>query len=161
VNLDTSVAPEIAQLMGFMAPGPAGPQPAPAAVPTVGELARQLRLITGAPERWWHLARFDPDRAVRVSIPAGGPAEMRLMIIPPAGPGAQVHGAWTLDGGECGCEVVTVVAGEVTERAIGDCGVATSPLLPGKIRVHGSGQLHEVSNRGGGYTVSLHARAPR
>ena len=158
MNPDVSVAPEIAQLMGPAGPGP---RPGPAAAPTVGELARQIRLVTAAPQQWWQLARFDPERAVRVPVPSDGPGEVWLLTIPPAAPGARAHGEWALDGGECGCEVVTVVAGEVTERAIGDCGVATSPLLPGKIRVHGTGQLHEVSNRSGGYTVSLHARAPR
>jgi hypothetical protein len=170
VNLDVSVAPEIAQLI---APGPgrsadgaapaAGPAPAGGSAPTVGELARQLRLITAAPERWWGLVRFDPERPVRVSLPLDGPAEAWLMIIPPAvqaGPvqASSGHGGWADEGG-CGCEVVTVVAGEVTEQAIGDCGVATIPLLPGKMRVHGSGQLHQVINRSAGYTVSVHVRA--
>ena len=76
------------------------------------------------------------------------------MIIPPS-----AQGGWADDGGDCGCEVVTVIAGEVTEQAIGDCGVATTPLLPGRMRVHGSGQLHRVINRSAGYTVSVHARA--
>jgi hypothetical protein len=77
-----------------------------------------------------------------------------------AGPAqaSSAHGGWADEGG-CGCEVVTVVAGEVTEQVIGDCGVATTPLLPGKMRVHGSGQLHQVINRSAGYTVSVHARA--
>jgi hypothetical protein len=157
VNLDVSVAPEIAQLIG---PGPghsadraeSGPAAGPTA--TVGELARQLRLITAAPERWWGLVRFDPKRPVRVSIPLDGAAEAWLMIIPPA-----AHGGWADGRGDCGCEVVTVVAGEVTEQAIGDGGVATTPLLPGKVRVHGSGQLHQVINRSASYTVSVHARA--
>jgi hypothetical protein len=163
VNLDVSVAPEIAQLIG---PGPArfpdGPAGGPAtaagqasgAVPTVGELARQLRLITAAPQRWSGLVRFDPERPVRVSIPADGPAEAWLMIIPPS-----AQGGWTDNAGDCGCEVVTVIAGEVTEQAIGECGVATTPLPPGRMRVHGSGQLHRVINRSAGYTVSVHARA--
>ena len=89
---------------------------------------------------------------MRVAIPADGPGEAWLLIIPP-------HSGWTGDDGECGCEVVTVVAGEVTEQAINDCGVATRPLLPGKTRVHGSGQLHQVINRSDGYAVSVHARA--
>ena len=170
MNLDVSVAPEIAQLMG---PGPdrswerpaASPAPAAAAgpagagtaggpPPTVGDLARQLRLITAAPELWWQLVRFDPERAVRISIPAAGPGEIWLLVIPPS-----AHGEWMEDGGECGCEVVTVIAGEVTEQAIGEGGVATTPLLPGRMRVHGSGQLHQVVNRSAGYTVSVHARA--
>jgi len=152
VNLDVSVAPEIAQLIGPGPGRPAGP------TATVGELARQLRLIMAAPERWWGRVRFDPERPVRVSIPLDGtldgPAEAWLMIIPPAAPGG-----WADGPGDCGCEVVTVVAGEVTEQAIGDSGVATTPLLPGKVRVHGSGQLHQVINRSASYTVSVHARA--
>jgi hypothetical protein len=170
VNLDVSIAPEIAQLMG---PGPdrsrerpaASPAPVASAAPagagtaggpppTVGDLARQLRLITAAPERWWQLVRFDPERAVRISIPAPGPGEIWLLVIPPS-----AHGEWMEDGGECGCEVVSVIAGEVTEQAIGECGVATTPLLPGRMRVHGSSQLHQVVNRSAGYTVSVHARA--
>ena len=167
MNLDVSVAPEIAQLMeepGRPGPGRCHEQPAPAvsATPTAGELARQLRLITAAPERWWGLVRFDPERPVRVSIPVEGPAEVWFMIIPPPADGGPAQGGWPGDdsaGGGCGCEVVAVVAGEVTEQVIGDGGVATAPLLPGKMRVHGSGQLHQVINRSAGYTVSVHARA--
>ncbi len=165
MNLDVSVAPEIARLMdsGRRGPGRSHERPAPAvsATPTVGELARQLRLITAAPERWWGLVRFDPERPVRVSIE--GPAEVWLMIIPPPAYGGPAQGGWPVDdsadGGDCGCEVVAVVAGEVTEQVIGDGGVATAPMLPGKMRVHGSGQLHQVINRSAGYTVSVHARA--
>ena len=170
MNLDVSVAPEIAQLMDSGRPGRGRsheqPSPAVSATPTVGELARQLRLITAAPERWWGLVRFDPERPGRVSIPVEGPAEVWLMIIPPPADGGPAQGGWpgddsadSGDGGDCGCEVVAVVAGEVTEQVIGDGGVATAPLLPGKMRVHGSGQLHQVINRSAGYTVSVHARA--
>jgi hypothetical protein len=166
VNLDVSVAPEIAQLMESGRPGPgrSQEQPAPAAnaTPTVGDLARQLRLSTAAPERWWGLVRFDPERPVRVSIPVEGPAEVWLMIIPPPADGGPAQGGRpgddSADGGDCRCEVVAVVAGEVTEQVIGDGGVATAPLPPGKMRVHGSGQLHQVINRSAGYTVSVHAR---
>ena len=153
---------------GSPGPGRSHEQSAPAvsATPTVGELARQLRLITAAPERWWGLVRFHPERPVRVSIPVEGPAEVWLMIIPPPAGGGPAQGGWPgdgsadgADGGDCGCEVVAVVAGEVTEQVIGDGGVATAPLLPGKMRVHGSAQLHQVINRSAGYTVSVHARA--
>ncbi len=169
MNLDVSVAPEIAQLMGpgpgrsrerraaspaAAAAAPAGARTAAGPPPTVGDLARQLRLITAAPERWWQLVRFDPERTVQISMPAAGPGEIWLLVIPPS-----ARGEWVEDGGECGCEVVTVIAGEVTEQAIGECGVATTPLLPGRMRVHGSGQLHQVINRSAGYTVSVHARA--
>ncbi|MGD0937099.1 MAG: hypothetical protein ABR922_21340 [Streptosporangiaceae bacterium] len=161
MDLDVSVAPEIAQLMRtgsprLCSPAPDGPSGsgrhgADGGPATIGDLARRLRLITAAPEYWWSLVRFDPDRAVRVAIPTDGAGEAWLLIIPP-------HSGWTGDDGKCGCEVVTVVAGEVTEQAINDCGVATRPLLPGRTRVHGSGQLHQVINRSDGYAVSVHAR---
>jgi hypothetical protein len=166
VNLDLSVAPEIAQLIGPA--GPPGPGLPAGPTATIGELARQLRLITAAPERWWGLVRFDPERPVRAGIPLDGPAEAWLMIIPPSAQAVSKDrggdrgrdrgrdGGWAA--GDCGCEVVTVVAGEVTEQAIGGGGVATTPLLPGKMRVHGTGQLHQVINRSAGYTVSVHAR---
>jgi hypothetical protein len=164
VNLDVSVAPEIAQLIE---PGPDGHPSAPApglpgdgadrggaVVPTVGRLARQLRLITAAPERWWGLVRFDPGRPVRVSIAAGPWYETWLMIIPPSGPGA-----WAGAGAECGCHVVTVVAGQVTEQAAGADGPAAAPLRSGRVRVHAPGQPHRLVNLSGGYAVTMHARA--
>ena len=165
MNLDLSVAPEIAQLVS-REPSAAGPPPvgggsrhadgghaSAGLVPTVGRLARQLRLITAAPERWWALVQFDPRRPVRVSIPADRFCEVWLLIIPPS-----AGGRWAGGDAECGCEVVTVVAGEVTEQAINARGAATTPLLPGKVRVHGRGQFHQVTNHSVSYAVSVHAR---
>jgi hypothetical protein len=177
VKLDVSAAPEIAQLIepgpaasrsGY-APGAAGAAGAgrpgrgaaggdgddrrDPAVPTVGRLARQLRLITAAPEQWWGLVRFDPSRPVRVSIPVDRWYEAWLQIIP-----APERGGWPGDGGECGCEVATVVAGEVAEQATEARGAARA-LLPGRVRVHGRGRPHRVMNLGGSYAVSMHARA--
>ena len=84
MNPDVSVAPEIAQLMAPL--GLLHPNPHPAAVTrlSVGDLARQLKLITGAPERWWHLVRFDPGQPVVVDIPVDGPYRAWLTILPPA-----------------------------------------------------------------------------
>lgn len=191
MNLDVSVAPEIAQLIdprprahgSAPAPGAAtgpgsagtgasadGSDPAGAQPPTVGRLARELRVITAAPGRWWGLVRFDPARPLRVAIPAPPWYEAWLVIMPPSDrrgrPGHAGHagdGGRTGDGGECGCEVVTVVAGEVTEQAIGAPAhaarePAATPLLPGRVRVHGAGQPHRVVNLGGSYAVTLHAR---
>jgi hypothetical protein len=137
VNPDVSVAPEIAQLMEPPRP------PAPPARPTIGELARELRNITGSPDRWWNLVRFDAGHPVRVGIPTAGPYEAWLSILPPA----------AADHGECRCDVVTVVAGELTEPA------RPKPLLPGQVRVHGAPGGHRAVNSGDGYTVSVHLRA--
>jgi hypothetical protein len=153
VNPDVSVAPEIAQLMAPL--GLLHPNPHPAAVTrlSVGDLARQLKLITGAPERWWHLVRFDPGQPVVVDIPVDGPYRAWLTILPPAATAT----ASATETGERS-DVITVVAGELTEPG-------TSPLTPGRVRVHGAGQPHRASqprravNTSDGYTVSVHLRA--
>jgi hypothetical protein len=153
VNPDVSVAPEIAQLMAPL--GLLHPNPHPAAVTrlSVGDLARQLKLITGAPERWWHLVRFDPGQPVVVDIPVDGPYRAWLTILPPA---ATETDSATETGERS--DVITVVAGELTEPG-------TSPLTPGRVRVHGAGQPHRASqprravNTSDGYTVSVHLSA--
>jgi hypothetical protein len=137
VNPDVSVAPEIAQLME-----PPRPPAAPAR-PAIGDLARELRNITGSPDRWWNLVRFDAGHPVRVGIPTAGLYEAWLSILPPA----------AADQGECRCDVVTVVAGELTEPA------SPKPLLPGQVRVHGAPGGHRAVNTGDGYTVTVHLRA--
>lgn len=139
MNPDVSVAPEIAQLMeplGLLAPNPAAVTRL-----SVGDLARQLKLITGAPERWWHLVRFDPGQTVVVDIPLDGPYRAWLTILPPAAGSAT-------ETGERG-DVITVVAGELTEHG-------TSPLTPGRVRVHGASQPRRAVNTSDGYTVSVH-----
>jgi hypothetical protein len=140
VNPDVSVAPEIAQLMEplrLLAPSPAAGTQL-----TTGDLARQLKLITGAPERWWHLVRFDPGQPVVADIPVDGPYRAWLTILPPAAADT---------GGHRG-DVITVVAGELTEPG-------TGPLTPGRVRVHGASQPRRAVNTSDGYTVSVHLRA--
>jgi hypothetical protein len=172
VNLDVSVAPELAQLMEPARPAgprpddrrPAGPRPdaGRAFRPTIGDLARELRQLTGAPDLWWSLVRFDAERPVRVPIPTAGAYRAWLSILPPA----------ARDGQPCSCDVVTVVAGELTEltELTEPAGLAragtpatvpatTKPLLPGQVRVHGRPGAHHPVSTGDGYTVSIHVRA--
>jgi hypothetical protein len=173
VNLDVSVAPEIAQLIEpRRAPcGPPGDggDPVGAQPPTVGRLAAQLRLFAASPGRWWGLVRFDPDQPVRVTIPTGPWSEAWLMIIPPSQRDRRAgDGGRRASGAGCACEVVTVVAGEVTEAAevVGVTGVpgvrgnaeVAAPLLPGRVRVHAPGHSHRVVNLGRTYAVTMHAR---
>jgi hypothetical protein len=146
VNPDVSVAPEIAQLMGPL--GLLAPSPAAVTRLSVGDLARQLKLITGAPERWWYLVRFDPRQPVVVDIPVDGPYRAWLTILPPAATDCALGS----DTGECRSDVITVVAGELTEPG-------TSPLTPGRVRVHGASQPRRAVNTSDGYTVSVHLRA--
>jgi hypothetical protein len=158
VNLDVSVAPEIAQLIEPRR-APYGPPP------TVGRLAAQLRLITASPERWWGLVRFDPDQPVRVTIPTGPWSEAWLMIIPPSQRDRRAgDGAGWASGAECDCEVSAVVAGEATEvieaakaPGVGGNNEVAAPLLPGRVRVHAPGHSHRVVNLGRAYAVTIHA----
>ncbi|HEX4257934.1 MAG TPA: hypothetical protein VH089_22780 [Streptosporangiaceae bacterium] len=139
MNPDVSVAPEIAQLMER--PGPAVTSFARA---TIGDLARELKAITGTPDLWWSLVRFDAEHAVHMPIATVGAHQAWLSILPPA----------AIDHDDS--DVVTVVAGELTERSTG---TALKPLLPGQIRVHGAPGPRQAVNTSDGYTVSVHLRA--
>jgi hypothetical protein len=140
--VDMSAAPEIARLAETFLLVPA--QPATAAPQlTLGTLARRLRMIAAAPERWWGLVRFDPGRSVKITIEAQPSYEAWLMVLPPGDTGRS-----------CDCDVVTMIAGEATEGA-----AASASLRPGPTRVHGG--RHWLHGHGAGYSVSLHARARR
>ncbi len=140
-----SVAPEIARLAEAALLVPAQEsRPAPQAAATaltLGTLARELRTLAGAPERWWGLVRFDPDRSVTILVEEHPGYQAWLVVLPPGDAGQ-----------DCDCDVATVIAGEVTEGAPG-----SAVLRPGPTRVHG--QPHRLRGRGAGYSISLHARA--
>ena len=154
---DMSVAPEIARLAetvllvppqtaaathpdGPEEPGdPQGPDAAAARL-TLGTLARQLRMIAAAPERWWGLVRFERDRPVRISVETHPSYHAWLVVLPPGDSGQP-----------CDCDVVTMIAGEATEGTS-----SSATLRPGPLRVHG--QRHWLRGLGTGYSISLHAR---
>jgi hypothetical protein len=107
---------------------------------TLGALSRRLRTLAATPERWWGLVRFDREHAVRVSVEEHPSYDAWLVVLPPGDAGQ-----------DCDCNVVTIIAGEVTE------GSASSAVLrPGPLRVHG--QRHWLRGQGTGYSISLHAR---
>ena len=143
-----SVAPEIALLAGssLLLPAQQVPAGAPVARPTLGTLARHLRILAASPERWWGLVRFDPDRSVRVQVEDRPEYRAWLVVLPPAQAGPQSAGQ------DCDCDVATVIAGEAT-----DGGPGSTVLRPGSTRVHG--QRHRLRGHGAGYSISLHARA--
>ena len=145
-----SVAPEIAILAEARLLVPAQPIPTetPRTRPTLGTLARHLRLLAAAPERWWGLVRFDPDRSVRIEVEDRPEYRAWLVVLPPAQAGQPS------DGQDCDCDVATVIAGEATEG-----GPGSAVLRPGPMRVHG--QPHRLRGRGAGYSISLHAAASR
>ena len=142
---DMSVAPEIAILAG------ASPAGAAAARPTLGTLARQLRMLAASPERWWGLVRFDPDRSVRIEVEDRPEYRAWLVVLPPAQAGQQSAGQQCA-GQDCDCDVATVIAGEATEG-----GPGSAVMRPGSTRVHGP--RHRLRGHGAGYSISLHAQA--
>ncbi|MDN3357150.1 cysteine dioxygenase [Actinomadura sp. DC4] len=106
---------------------------------TIGRLAGVVREMAARPAYWWHLARFD-GTPVPVADDLwlwGWPPGHRAV---PAGPG-----------------VLTVLAGELSERTITDQGVAERTLRANRIRVYGADHPREVVNLGPGYALSLHA----
>ena len=143
LTADMSVAPEIAILAEGSLFGPAQP--------TLGTLARRLRMLATAPERWWGLVRFDPDRSVLIEVENRPEYRAWLVVLPPARTGQQSAGQQSA-GQDCACDVATVIAGEVT-----DGGPGSTVLRPGSTRVHG--QPHRLRGHGAGYSISLHARA--
>jgi hypothetical protein len=155
-----SVAPEIAILAEASLLIPAQPARGTSGQagtrPTLGTLARHLRVLAASPERWWGLVRFDPDRSVRIEIEDQPEYSAWLVVLPPAHAGQQSADQQSTDqqsaGQDCDCDVATVIAGEASEGAPGG-----AVLRPGVTRVHG--QRHRLRGQGAGYSISLHARA--
>lgn len=149
-----SVAPEIARLAEALLPAPRQPGISPqgpenqgpekqGTQPTLGTLARRLRMIAAAPERWWGLVGFGQDRSVKITVEEHPSYQAWLVILPPGG-------TWQ----DCDCDVATIIAGEAIE------GTRESAVLrPGPLRVHG--QPHVLRGQGAGYSVTLHARVHR
>lgn len=115
---------------------------------TAGDLASIVRDVAACPACWWHLARFDGE-----PVPV-----MAAHDLSPAA----VHGLWltTWPPGyraDPGAAVLTVLAGELSERTITDQGVAERTLRANRIRVYGSGNPRELVNQGPAYALTLHS----
>ncbi|WP_199487323.1 cupin domain-containing protein [Actinomadura spongiicola] len=107
--------------------------------PTVGQLASRVGDLARRPAEWWRLVVFDAAAPVRV------PLDDRLWLTTwPPGHGGTVHG-----------RVSTLLAGELAEVILADCGVTERPLRANRVRVHGGPCT--VTNPGPAYAVSLHA----
>jgi hypothetical protein len=163
VNADLSVAPEIAQLATPVALVPSSQRHGPTASArlTTGQLAAELSRLAAAPQRWWDLVRFNPDRPARIAVPAS--FEAWLLVIPPG----QVA--------ECRCELATQVAGDAIEEPAsgtaesqaagnaagaaraGSRAPAARRLRQGRVLVHAPGSQHAIRGAGHGYSVTLHA----
>ena len=135
MNTDLSVAPEIARLAApFIPARHDAPNPR-----TDGRVAGDLADLAAAPQLWWDLVRFDPDRPLRIPVP-GAPGSW-LLVVPPG------------SAAECDCRQATALAGEAVEASAG----ASRPLRPGRVRVHGTRSPHHLRSAGHGYSVTLHA----
>ena len=58
-------------------------------------------------------------------------------------------------------DVLTVLAGELTERRINERGAAERTLRANRVQVYGGGNPRELVNLGPGYAISLHTTTPR
>jgi hypothetical protein len=108
---------------------------------TIGRLAGIVREMAGRPTYWWHLARFD---GTPVAVTAEN--DLWLSAWPPG------HSAVQDAPG-----VLTVLAGELSERTITDDGVTERTLRANRIRVHGATHARELVNLGTSFALSLHA----
>jgi hypothetical protein len=150
LNADMSAAPEIAQLASAAtAYVPAQASGAPAPRPTIGALARELRLIASSPERWWGLVRFNSERSEKIGLELPGQKGFAAWVVALA-PGDPGH--------YCDCDLMTLVTGEVAEESVADGGGVRTALRPGRTRVHGQGQVHQLRASGTGFAVTLHIR---
>ncbi|MFC9969291.1 cysteine dioxygenase [Spirillospora sp. NPDC127200] len=118
--------------------------------PTVGQLAARIRALAARPADWWPTVRFDPAAPVRVRLDAVEGVRLWLTTWPP-GHRTDVHD-------HAGTEVSTVLAGELAEIKIDGDGVTERPLRANRVRVHGGGHTHELTNPGPAYAVTLHAQ---
>lgn len=113
---------------------------------TVGQLAGLVQQTAAAPETWWHLVRFEADERVRVQLGNG----LWLITWPPGFRlPAHDHGG--------AVQVLSVIAGELAEVAVGDDGAVERPLRANRIRIQAGDRMHEVVNPGSVYAVTLHA----
>lgn len=133
--MDLSVIPDLTQQ------GDASPYAADRTV-TVGRLAGLVRALSARPRDWWPLARFD---GVPVRVPGAHPLWLTAWA-----PGQ--HAAPVAD-------VIAMLAGELSERTISGQGASERTLRPGRVRVYGGADHHELVNPGPAYALSLHASA--
>ena len=112
---------------------------------TLGQLAARVQEAAARPERWWHLVRFDPAERVRVELEGG----LWLITWPPGFRlPAHDHGGAS--------QIMSVIAGELAEVAMGGDGAVARPLRANRVRIQAGDRMHEVVNPGRGYAVTLH-----
>jgi len=132
--------------------------------PTVGQLAARVHALSASPGDWWHLARFERDEPVRVPLAEADGVRLWLVTWPPGyRTGVHDHDDVCLcEGPSSGVRALgrtrvnTLIAGELTEVRITPHGVTERSLRTNRVRVHGGGRTHELTNPGPAYAITLH-----
>ncbi|MFI5532212.1 cysteine dioxygenase [Kitasatospora sp. NPDC051853] len=120
---------------------------------TVAGYARLVCEIAADESRWKPLVRYDALTRWYARLETGPGYEVWLLSwLPGQGSGFHDHGASS--------GVMTVVQGELVERALTQDGEQRRPLPEGARRVFSSGYLHEMVNASLEPAVSIHLYAP-
>ncbi|RKN03309.1 cysteine dioxygenase [Streptomyces radicis] len=126
--------------------------PTPAII-TPAELELTVRSFAARTDLWRPQVRFTrPDRWYR-RLERNADFEVWLLTWLP-GQGTEIHD----HGGSSGA--FGVVQGTLTERVFPAAGPVVRQVDVGGVRPFGPHYVHEVTNRGGGPAVSIHAYAP-
>ncbi|MEY9949272.1 cysteine dioxygenase family protein [Kitasatospora sp. GAS1066B] len=120
---------------------------------TVADHARLVREIAADRDRWAPLVRYDALTRWYARLETGPGYEVWLLSwLPGQSSGLHDHGDSS--------GVLTVVQGELVERALTPGGETTRTLRPGGRRVFSPGYLHEVVNATLEPAVSIHLYSP-
>ncbi|MFG2299228.1 cysteine dioxygenase [Actinacidiphila glaucinigra] len=146
MNSDVSIAGDPLAIPHLLPPVPAYPV-------TVAEFAGLARTIAADRARWAPRVRYDATTRWYDRLETGPGYEVWLLSwVPGQGSGLHDHGRSS--------GVLTVLDGELTERALGGNGETRRSLLPGHQRVFAPGYVHEVVNDSLEGAVSLHVYFP-
>nr|WP_202447187.1 cysteine dioxygenase family protein [Streptomyces sp. SID5468] len=127
--------------------------PVPAHPTTVAGFAGLARAIAADRDRWAPKVRFDPVSRWYDRLATGPGYEVWLLSwLPGQGTGLHDHGPSS--------GVLTVLHGELTERALGAGGETRRTLTAGHQRVFAPGYVHEAVNDTLEPAVTLHVYFP-
>lgn len=146
MNSDVSIAGDPLDLLHLLPAAPRHPG-------TVAEFAGLARSIAADRARWAPLVRYDATTRWYARLQTGPGYEVWLLSwLPGQGSGRHDHGPSS--------GVLTVLAGELRERAAGRRGETVRVLAGGAQRAFAPGYVHEVVNTGMEPAVSLHVYFP-
>jgi quercetin dioxygenase-like cupin family protein len=143
---DVSIAGDPLALPHLLPPVPQHPA-------TVAEFAGLARSVAADRDRWAPLVRYDATARWYARLQAGPGYEVWLLSwLPGQGSGLHDHGRSSA--------VLTVLQGELRERALTARGETVRRLAPGAQRAFAAGYVHEVVNDALEPAVTLHVYFP-